>query len=568
MSTEARQGTPQFPQMNGDFMSSTHTAIDSAIQTLQQHKNEWVKISVSQRITLLEQLLKKFMAITSRWVAASLQAKGINPALEGEEWMAGTWPVVRNVRLLRQSLVDIETYGRPRIPGPIATRPNGQVAARVFPQSAYDSVFFTGVTAEIWMEPGVQEETLPQTQARIYQGIEHDGRVALVLGAGNVASIGPMDILYKLFVEDMVVLYKANPVNAYLSPLIEEAFQPLLKAGYLRVVYGGVGEGAYMCSHPGIDEIHITGSDKTFDAIVFGSGPEGAERKANNRPVLNKRITGELGNVSPVIIVPGHWSKSDLAYQAEHLASMLVNNAGFNCNATRIIITHNQWEQREELLEMVRGVLARVPTRKAYYPGAQQRFQRFLDVHPNAERFGTAGDGELPWTLIAGVDPQQKDDICFTTEAFCGLFAETALDAASPQDYIGQAVHFCNEQLWGSLNATILIHPQSLKAPGVEGAFERALSDLRYGTIGINYWAAAAFTIGVTPWGAFPGHPINDIQSGTGMVHNTFMFEQPQKTILRAPFRSQPTPPWFALRSKTATSTFPKLTAFEARPSL
>ena len=172
------------------------------------------------------------------------------------------------------------------------------------------------------MEPDVTIEELSRTQATAYQNKQPTGKVALVLGAGNVASISPMDILYKIFVEDQVVLFKANPVNAYLGPLIEEGFQALIEQGYLRIVYGGATEGSYLCQHPGIDEIHITGSDKTFDAIVFGHGPAGAARKAARQPLPNKRVTAELGNVSPLIVVPV-WSASDIAYQAETSGMML-----------------------------------------------------------------------------------------------------------------------------------------------------------------------------------------------------------------------------------------------------
>src|SRR5438132_14349955 len=122
----------------------------------------------------------------------------------------------------------------------------------------------------------------------------------------------------------------------------------------------------------------MTGWRKLFVAIVFGPGVEGVKRKAEHRPLLTKRITGELGNVSPVIVVPGNWSASDLAYQAEHIDSMLTNNAGFNCNATRVIIQHAGWSQREQLLQQVRQVLARVPLRSAYYPGARERYQTFV----------------------------------------------------------------------------------------------------------------------------------------------------------------------------------------------
>jgi hypothetical protein len=315
MTTTTRQGSPQFPTVSGSVPSSTKEEMDTAIETLQAHKDEWVAFSIRERIELIDRLMRDYAVIVRRWVDASIQAKGIaeDSPCAGEEWAAGAWPVIRNLRQLRQALVDIETTGHPKIPGPVRTRPGGQVVAQVFPQTIYDRLFFEGVKAEIWMDPGMTVENLPQTQSIAYHDNQYAGKVALVLGAGNVASIGPMDVFYKLFVEDQVVLFKANPVNAYLGPLMDEAFRALVVLGFLRVVYGGAAEGSYLCNHPGVDEIHITGSDKTFDAIVFGTGPEGARRKADRHPALTKRVTGELGNVSPVIVIPGPWKPDDLA---------------------------------------------------------------------------------------------------------------------------------------------------------------------------------------------------------------------------------------------------------------
>jgi hypothetical protein len=448
----------------------------------------------------------------------------------------------------------------------VRTRTDGQVVARIFPQDLYDRIFYTGVTAEVWMEPGVTREGLPEAMAAVYHRAERPGGVALVLGAGNVSSIGPMDALYKLFVEDRVVLYKPNPANAYLGPLLEEAFAPLVERGFFRLVYGGAEVGSYLCGHPGVDEIHITGSDKTYEAIVFGPGPEGEQRKREGRPRLAKPVSAELGNVSPVVVVPGPWSAGDIAYHAENLATMLTNNAGFNCNAARMIVTDAGWSQREPLLAAMRRVLARVPPRHAWYPGAAERFDTFLSQHPEAETYGERADGALPWGFVAGLDPARQDEICYTTESFCSFFGETALPAGSVPEFVDRAVDFANDRLWGTLNVTLIVHPRSLADPEVARAVEAAVADLRYGTVSINHWAATGYGLVVTPWGAFPGHTAADIQSGTGWVHNTLMFSRLQKSVVRAPFRVFPKPVWFATH-KTAGKLTPKLTRFEAAPS-
>ena len=178
---------------------------------------------------------------------------------------------------------------------------------------------------------------------------------------------------------------KANPVNEYLVPHWDRALAALVRAGVLRIVTGGAEVGRYLTAHERIDHVHITGSDKTYDAIVFGTGAEGAARKADDRPKVDKPVTAELGNVSPVIIVPGRWSVDELLYQAEHVATMLVNNAGFNCLAARVIVTHADWPQRDAFLGALTQALAQIATRRAYYPGASDRRDAFVAAHPEAE---------------------------------------------------------------------------------------------------------------------------------------------------------------------------------------
>ncbi|HEY0512678.1 MAG TPA: aldehyde dehydrogenase family protein [Thermoanaerobaculia bacterium] len=563
--------TPLSPQIvTGSARVSSREEMDAAVAALQETKGPWTAVPVRERITLLTELSRRFLAVAERWSALGVEAEGLDPAApgSGEEALVGPYFILRNLRLLRESLLDVETHGRPRIPGAVRTRPNGQVVARIFPSDLYDRAFYAGVTADVWMEPGVTLESLPQTQAVAYNSPVRQGRVALVLGAGNVSSIGPMDALYKLFVEDQVVAFKTHPVNVYLGPLMEEAFQPLIDRGFFRVVYGGAEEGAYLCRHTGVDEIHVTGSDRTYEAIVFGPGDEGRRRKEAGEPLLTKRFTAELGNVSPVIVVPGPWDEGDLVYQAENLATMLTNNAGFNCNAGRVIVQHAAWGQRGALLSEMAKILRQIPVRRAYYPGAADRFGAFLAAHQTtAEIFGARAGDKLPWMLIPNLDPEKKDDICFTTEAFCGVCGETGLEAATVPEYIDRAVAFCNDTLWGTLNVTLIVHPESLKNPDVKRAVERAVANLRYGTVSVNHWAATGYGLVVTPWGAFPGHTPEDIKSGTGFVHNTLMFDRPQKTVVQAPFYVWPKPVWFATH-KTAHRLAPKLYEFEAAPSL
>ncbi|MEO0801239.1 MAG: hypothetical protein AAFY57_03040 [Cyanobacteria bacterium J06642_2] len=66
---------------------------------------------------------------------------------------------------------------------------------------------------------------------------------------------------------------------------------------------------------------------------------------------------------------------------------------------------------------------------------------------------------------------------------------------------------------------------------------EQAIADLRYGTVAVNLWAAAVgYLMMSATWRAFPGRALDDTQSGRGVVHNAYLFDRPQKSVIRAPF--------------------------------
>ncbi len=482
---------------------------------------------------------------------AANQAKGIEEGTpqSGEEW-AQAYLTVRLLRLLRATLRQIASDGRVSLPhGALRTRPNGQLAARVFPLDAVDRLLFFGFRGEVWLQPGVTEANLSEHMAGVIRNGEPSGKVALVLGAGNVAGVGPSDLLHKLFVENQVCLYKHNPVTDYLGPVIDEAFTDLIRDGFLRVAFGGPDVGDYLCRHPGIDEIHLTGSDRTYEAIVFGSGEEGRLRKRENRPRLTKRFTCELGNASPVIVVPGRWSKSDIRFHAVNVATQMIVNCGFNCLSTRVLVLAKEWPQASDLMAALREVLAAAPQRKAYYPGAEGRYDQVVAANPTAMPIGPRSPGVLPYTLVPGLDPADRENPCFASECFMPLLAQTSLPGASAEEFLTNAVEFCSRTLWGTLSSSIIVHPSTRRRLG--GALEKAIAALRYGTVSVNQWTALGYMWCSTSWGAWPGHMPTDIQSGIGAVHNTFLFDRPEKSVLYCPFRVWPKPAWFVTNRRT-----------------
>ncbi|MGP6869152.1 aldehyde dehydrogenase family protein, partial [Klebsiella pneumoniae] len=193
---------------------TTCSQYDAALHALSAARQRWAETSVNRRLALLRQIKDALAGIAPAWVAAAAAAKGL-PAgdpLAGEEWLAGPCAQMVGCNGLIATLEQLEekTFLR-RIP--LRTLADGRLALRVVPGTLWDRLLLSGVRAEIWMQPGVTRAHLDRYAARAYDipPAARQGKLALVLGAGNVASIAPLDVLHKLFIENQVCMLKLNP---------------------------------------------------------------------------------------------------------------------------------------------------------------------------------------------------------------------------------------------------------------------------------------------------------------------------------------------------------------------
>ena len=528
--------------------------LDKAINILNTNKDNWVNLPISEKIPLFKSLSSKTSSVAKDWVDAAVKAKSIDvdSPLSGEEWTSGPWALIYGAESMVDTLAALDKGKNPPI-GKIRSRPDGQLVANIFPYNIYHHLLLSGIRAEVWMQKNVNKDNFDDHIAQVYKSNSQNGNVSLVLGAGNVSSIPPLDVLDRLFAHLSVSILKMHPVNDYLKDIFEKIFEDFISAGFVQIVSGGADVGKYLCNHEEIDHIHITGGAKTYNSIVFGSGEEGEKRKNQGEIQINKTITAELGCVTPIIVVPGPWSKADIKYQAENIATQKLHNASFNCIAGQVLVLPESWNLSNDLLEEVKSTISSTKLREPYYPGANDRHDAVKQTYGNCEQIDK--NGSFSRLLVTDLDYKSSNEYLFNNEVFVGALAQTFLPGESPKDYLLNTIKFCNEKLWGTLGANIIIHPKTIKQLGPD--LENIISELKYGSIGINTWCAMAFLTAECTWGAFPGHTANDIQSGNGVVHNTRLFDKPEKTVVYAPFspfprnllkgemHMFPKPPWF-----------------------
>lgn len=519
--------------------------IDKYAKVLKSKQLEWAqKVPTTARIALLRKTLQNLKTCKHEWALKDMEARHIPP----DHWDQGTsyTNVACAGRLLHlyiESLQNIETQGIPALYKK-AKQEGNRVLLNVFPRSVKESLILPGFHAEVHLKEGTSLDKLASYQGHLYRDSNYQGGVALVLGAGNGAGLSVGDVLHKLIVEKKVVLLKIHPVLDYLGGILTKIFEPFIHAGYLRIVMGGAKVGSYLTNHPSVDEIHMTGSDKTFEAIVYGGGKMGQKNKASDTPIIHKPVTGELGNVSPVIVMPGNWKDRDFDYQADNILFLLGCLNGYACCAARVLILPAYWDGSEKLLKAISRKMAEAKAPVNYYPGTNETIGEAMVCYPHMEKHGKLDENHQPWMLVKSLNPD-KPEYAFRREFWASFMSQVYIKNQSPDEYLKKAVKFANEKLWGTLSATIIIDSHTQKEMTKTRALQKAIDELHYGTVAINSYTGISLLVGTTPWGGYPGATNSNIQSGNCFVNNPNMVEYIEKSVIYAPFYISPRPLWF-----------------------
>jgi aldehyde dehydrogenase (NAD(P)+) len=562
--------TPAASTTTPELGEAERDRLDTAIHDLQAGASTWSSLTLAQRVTLLRAVRSSVAAAAEDWSHTAAASKGLDGRhpLRGEEWLSGPYSVLGALDAYIETLSRLANGTNPLDGITIDRAPGGRTRVHAFPLTGIDRFLLSGYTGEVWLEPGVTPNGARAAAGLAQRSPSDSGGVGLVLGAGNITSIPVLDVFYELLAHNRTALLKVNPTQDALVPIYKRALAPLIGPGLLRITRGGPEVGAYLTGHPDLAHVHVTGSDATFNAIVWGTGAAATRRRRENRPLLKKPITAELGGVSPIIIVPGEWTEADLTYQAEHVATMRLQNSGHNCIAGQVVIMSSDWAQADDFRAALRRAYANAPERPIWYPGAPSRMHLATDAYPDALVLGDR--------LLVEISENDDATALQSTEYFAPVLGVVSVPGTG-QEFLDGAVAYANERLQGTLGANLLIDPSTEKMLGA--GFDRSIAALRYGSIAINGWTAFGFITPTLTWGGFPGSTIADVGSGIGIVHNALLLDRVERSVIRGPFRPfprslpivngggrfsiLPKPPWF-VSSRTGAAVSEGLTRFRA----
>lgn len=525
--------------------------VDRNISTLRLNSQAFSKIDNNVLSDMFDECIQNIKSIAYFWATIGADNKGIKDTVaEGEEWLGGPFAstialqyyidFLRNNTFITEDLIiDNKIH--------------------IFPNKPIEKLLFPFITADMHFSKNMSKSDIINSRG-FGTRLGFKKGISLILGAGNVSSIPLLDTIYDMVVNRHCILLKLNPVNEYLKPVFEKVFENFISKGFMVVTTGDINVSSYMTAHSGITNMHLTGSDKTYENIVYGSTLSQKDKGKKTLSKKNKKpFTTELGNVTPFIIHPGNWSNSEIKFQARKIVTAKLNNNGFNCIAAQVIVLPKNWKLSQQLVEAIKKQLATEKDRLAYYPNSTENLKRLKSKKTIIQENDlTCATPHLTKDLELN-DYYEKNEVWSSTLFF------KYLEHDSDLDYVNKAISYVNQDVWGNLGIAVLIKKHNSKK--VKDITKNYVDNLKYGTIAINEWPALGFIIPTMPWGGYPGNKDSDIQSGQGYVHNAYFFESPLKGVLYSKFKLPFVDPVWFTSNKKGSKVFKNLTYYQIENS-
>ncbi len=527
--------------------------VDRNISTLRLNSKSFSEIDNAQLASMFEESIQNIKSIAYFWATIGADNKGVtDTAAEGEEWLGG--PFASTIGL--QYYIDfLKTNNEKNVVEENII--NNRM--HVFPNKSIEKLLFPFVSAEIHFNKNMTKSDILNSRG-FGNRLGFKKGISLILGAGNVSSIALLDTIYDMVVHRHCILLKLNPVNEYLKPVFEKVFENFISKGYMIITTGDVNISSYMTKHSGITNMHLTGSDMTYENIVYGGILSEKEKGMKTLQKVNKKpFTTELGNVTPFIVHPGKWSSSEIKYQARKIVTAKLNNNGFNCIAAQVIVLPKGWKYTDALVKAIKNQLALEKDRLAYYPNSIET----LNSLNSTDNFIQENDATCATPHLT--KDLELNDHFENNEVWSSTLFFKYIEYEDDNDYTIKAIDYVNNDLWGNLGVAVLLKKHTSKSNA--DILSMYVEKLQYGTVAINEWPALGFIIPTMPWGGYPGNKDTDIQSGQGYVHNAYFFESPLKGVLYSKFKLPFVDPVWFTSNKKGKKVFKNLTYFQIENS-
>ncbi len=511
--------------------------LTDTVETLRCGSVRHVAADPMARAQLALSTARSVAAAAAAWAEAAVTIKRAHghaheAIARAEELATGPLATLRLLLITARALQDIADAGLPRLARPprVAHRESGTAPSSVIEvdllpvRGLHDAAIFPGYRATVRCANQGSINAFLGTWREECAMRPQEGGVAVVLGAGNVTGLAVADAICQIFEHGRAAMVKLHPAHEPLASVLRDAVRPLVEAGLVTFVTGGPETAREAITADGVSHVHLTGGAAAFAAVAASTA---------------KPITCELGNVTPWFVVPGRYTPAQLRFQADTIATSIANNTSFNCIATKLVVTCQTWDQRDEFVGLIRRRLESLSPRPAWYPGSAGLWQDITGRVP-------PGDGSLPWVFRDGLRIDTDHD-WISREWFVPVAGELPLEAADVEAYCSRAVALARS-LPGSLAASVTV-PEYLSTRDAARA-DLLVEHLPFGVVGRNCWSALAYSMAGVPWGGYPGGTRSDPKSGIGFVHDPLLLPLVHNSIIRGPLAARLTPPWFPWHSR------------------
>lgn len=507
-----------------------------AISTLKP--DVWANTDVKQRLIILKKMQKLLLEHEEEFTLADNKTKAITKSKENmHEYQSGIMTVIMPFGTLLAATIDVyETLrktGKMPKPKGISKVKEGLYDVKVSHYTLFDRIMYSDRTDYVRVKDEVRQ-TNPY---------DNKPGIIAILGAGNFSS--EIEDIYALFYDNKVVAHKPHRIHKETDKVWEKVYKPLIDIN--AVAFVDSKQGSELTKDKRVDKVYFTGSTNVARIIEQNT---------------NAELVSECGGNNPLLIVPGEWTKKEIKHHAEVLATMIKMNGGHVCGRTQSIIVSKHWKQLDDFITLfMEAVRVKTPAITSFYPNHNEVFGDFEKAYPNAVVISPE-NGRLDRGRVMIVENDNLDSYSLENEAFNQIAVFQKLDVSpNPKQFLVEAVEFANTKLLGTLAAMILIDPRTQKK--YQKDVEEAVTELKYGAIGVNVYPPFIWTNPYQTWG---GNEVGEeLVSGHGDFGNALNLENVEKSISYCNFVSQGH--FKQTNKKTWQGIAKNATLFSARPT-